>query len=153
MKISPHFSVEEWDRPYRLRKGKIFPLAPYPREWVASRLQPLADQLEILRAELGKPIHVSSGYRDPAYNVAIGGARFSQHMEGRAADIIVAGMGASYVHEAALQLYNDGKLLIAGLGYYPEHDPPFVHIDTRVDPATGKLRKHLVRWTGSRSIS
>ena len=37
----------------------------------------------------GAPIHVTSGYRSPAVNKAVGGARNSQHMLGEAADITV----------------------------------------------------------------
>lgn len=44
--------------------------------------------LEKLRRELGRPIRIVSGYRDPAYNASIpGAARSSQHMYGCAADL------------------------------------------------------------------
>lgn len=43
--------------------------------------------LEPLRAQLGKPISISSGYRSPALNAAIGGADNSAHTHGRAADL------------------------------------------------------------------
>ena len=55
----------------------------------------LAEQLEVLRAELGLPIHVMSGYRSPAYNKACGGAKASQHLVAKAADIQVAGIKPS----------------------------------------------------------
>ena len=44
--------------------------------------------LNPLREEVGKAIIVSSGYRCPELNKAIGGSKNSQHMQGLAADII-----------------------------------------------------------------
>lgn len=35
----------------------------------------------------GKPIYVTSGYRSPAVNKAVGGVKSSQHLKGEAADI------------------------------------------------------------------
>lgn len=43
--------------------------------------------LDPLRMDMGYPIHVNSGYRCPALNEAVGGAKNSQHMKGMAADI------------------------------------------------------------------
>lgn len=43
--------------------------------------------LQPLRNVYGKPIIVNSGYRSPALNAAIKGARNSQHMLGQAVDI------------------------------------------------------------------
>ena len=45
--------------------------------------------LQPLRDMYGAPIHVTSGYRSPAVNKAVGGARNSQHLLGEAADITV----------------------------------------------------------------
>ena len=44
--------------------------------------------LDPLREHYGKPIIVTSGYRSPELNTAIGGATYSQHVKGEAADII-----------------------------------------------------------------
>jgi len=44
--------------------------------------------LQPAREYLGEPITVSSGYRSPKLNKAIGGARYSQHRKGEAADIV-----------------------------------------------------------------
>ena len=45
--------------------------------------------LQPARDMYGAPIHVSSGYRSPSVNKAVGGARNSQHTLGEAADITV----------------------------------------------------------------
>ena len=43
--------------------------------------------LNPIREKLGKPIRVTSGYRPPALNKAVGGAANSNHLYGCAADI------------------------------------------------------------------
>lgn len=43
--------------------------------------------LDPLRFKFGKPIYVNSGFRCSTLNELIGGARNSQHMDGKAADI------------------------------------------------------------------
>lgn len=55
--------------------------------------------LQPLREHFRRPVVVSSGYRSPAVNRAVGGAPTSDHQYGRAADIIVPGMS---VRELAL---------------------------------------------------
>lgn len=47
--------------------------------------------LEPLRAALGQPIKVTSGYRSSLINTLVGGSRSSDHCAGRAADIKVEG--------------------------------------------------------------
>jgi uncharacterized protein YcbK (DUF882 family) len=135
MKISQHFSRAEFSQ--RARHGQ--PAMPYPAEWIADRLRPLCAALEVLRAEVGRPLVVVSGYRSQAYNRAIGGARASQHVTGRAADVRCAGLSAVDLHAAALTLYRAGALKVGGLGLYSG----FVHLDVRDTP-------RLVRWSGSR---
>lgn len=44
--------------------------------------------LDRLRSEWGRPIIVTSGYRCKELNAAVGGARYSQHLKGQAADIV-----------------------------------------------------------------
>lgn len=48
--------------------------------------------LQPLREKLGKPIIVTSGYRNSEVNKLVGGATNSQHTKGQAADIIVNGL-------------------------------------------------------------
>ena len=44
--------------------------------------------LDKLRSEWGRPIIVTSGYRCKELNAAVGGAHYSQHLKGQAADIV-----------------------------------------------------------------
>ncbi len=48
----------------------------------------LLNRLDAMRRATG-PIHIVSGYRDPAHNKRVGGASSSQHLHGTAADISV----------------------------------------------------------------
>ena len=50
--------------------------------------------LDILRNKIGKPIIITSGYRTPEWNKKCGGAKYSYHIRGMAADIRVNGMSA-----------------------------------------------------------
>lgn len=59
-----------------------------PNAEITKSLTALIDNvLDPLREKWNAPIRVSSGYRCPALNRAIGGATGSQHMKGEAADI------------------------------------------------------------------
>lgn len=54
----------------------------------------LVSILDILRNKIGKPVIINSGYRTPKWNEKCGGAKYSYHMRGMAADIRVNGMKA-----------------------------------------------------------
>ena len=57
-------------------------------EWVVENLREIAERVfQPCRDHFGVPIYVSSGYRSPDLNRAIGGSLRSQHMEGRALDL------------------------------------------------------------------
>ena len=53
--------------------------------------------LDPLREHVGVPVRVTSGYRSPAHNRAIGGSKTSQHCVGEAADFKVHGYTAEQV--------------------------------------------------------
>lgn len=57
-----------------------------------ANLARLAETLEQVRALVGRPVIVSSGYRSPALNKAIGGSSTSAHMRGLAADFACNGI-------------------------------------------------------------
>jgi hypothetical protein len=61
-----------------------------PSDEVIGNLKSLCENvLEPLQALLGESIYITSGYRSKELNKKIGGAKKSQHMEGKAADIHV----------------------------------------------------------------
>lgn len=53
----------------------------------------LAPGLERVRALLGVPVQITSGYRSPAVNAAVGGSAASQHCHGLAADFVAPDFG------------------------------------------------------------
>jgi len=57
-------------------------------EWVIENLREIAERIfQPCRDHFGHPIYVSSGYRSPDLNSAIGGSNRSQHTQGRALDL------------------------------------------------------------------
>lgn len=59
-----------------------------PSPLVVSNLEKLVDNiLDPLREKYNKPIKINSGYRSPEVNSKVKGAKNSDHMTGRAADI------------------------------------------------------------------
>lgn len=59
---------------------------------VVDNLNRLADYLDVIREKVGKPILISSGFRCPVLNKAVGGVTNSQHQKGLAADLVCADM-------------------------------------------------------------
>ena len=57
-------------------------------EWVIENLRQVAERIfQPCRDHFGSPLYVSSGYRSPELNRAIGGSKRSQHIQGRALDL------------------------------------------------------------------
>jgi uncharacterized protein YcbK (DUF882 family) len=54
------------------------------------------DQLDKARGYAGTSFVISSGYRCPAHNKAVGGSETSSHLKGLAADIVVKNSGQRY---------------------------------------------------------
>ena len=91
MKLSPNFHLDEFvTSQTAARRG----IDNRPTPEVIKRLRNTAKNLEKVRAVLGKPILISSGYRSPALNKAVGGSATSDHMTGDAADFISPGFGS-----------------------------------------------------------
>ena len=88
MNLSEHFTQAELTvSETAARKG----IDNTPDAFTLANLKKIAEALEAVRALVGRPINVTSGYRSPALNKAIGGAANSAHMFGLAADINVNG--------------------------------------------------------------
>lgn len=96
---------------------------PYPLAWRDTRAVALAGVFERLRAEVGLPLTVLSGYRTPQHNRSVGGARQSQHVEGRALDLLPP-RGWTVTQLASVAASDPA---IRGMGLYPS----FLHIDVR----------------------
>jgi hypothetical protein len=91
MNLSPHFTLAELTQSQTAaREG----LDNTPPAEMVDALRKTAELLERVRALLGKPILVSSGYRSPRVNRAVGGAAQSAHMLGCAADFSCPSFGS-----------------------------------------------------------
>lgn len=114
-KLSEHFGEDE----FRCR---------HCRELPPGGMSPgLIDKLEELRSRVGKPLRITSGYRCPAHNAAVGGVAKSQHVQGTAADVLAAGIGVDKLAEAA------EAIGFGGIGRYERQG--FVHVDVRAGRA------------------
>ena len=122
--LSPHFHVRE----FRCKDGTDTVMVD----------EALTVVLQCIREHFGKAVTITSGYRTPAHNAAVGGAKSSQHLLGRAADIRVRGVSVEDVAAYAERLMPDW----GGVGRYPVkagRTTGWVHVDTRADKA---------RWRG-----
>ena len=82
----------------------------------------LVNVLQKVRDHFGKAVTINSAYRTPTYNKKVGGATYSQHCYGTAADIVVSGVSPNAVYA-----YVDSILSKGGVGKYPT----FTHVDVR----------------------
>ena len=122
--LSPHFHVRE----FRCKDGTDTVMVD----------EALTVVLQCIREHFGKAVTITSGYRTAAHNAAVGGAKSSQHLLGRAADIRVQGVSVEDVAAYAESLMPDW----GGVGRYPikaGRTTGWVHVDTRADKA---------RWRG-----
>lgn len=85
MRLSKHFTLDEFIKSATATRLGI---DNTPDEKVLNCIQALVDNvLEPLRVHYGRPIIITSGYRCPKLNKAVGGSSTSQHAIGQAVDI------------------------------------------------------------------
>ena len=93
--------------------------------------QALVEILENIRVHFGAAVTVTSGYRTVSYNATVeNSSKTSQHCNGLAADIKVAGVNPAAVADYAEQLLGDH----GGVGRYGT----FTHVDVRADKSRWK---------------
>lgn len=91
----------------------------------------LVDILQKIRDHFGKAVTINSAFRTFSHNKKVGGATYSQHLYGTAADIKVSGVTASAVADYVEILMPS----TGGIGRYST----FTHVD---------VRKVKSRWNG-----
>jgi uncharacterized protein YcbK (DUF882 family) len=117
MKLTSNFSKAEFE----CKCG-----CEMPKE-VLLNIQKLANQLQILRNKVGVSITINSAYRCLKHNKSIGGVSNSQHVLGKASDVVISGFKPSKTFDLIFELINDGDMLQGGLGAYNL----FTHYDIR----------------------
>ena len=127
--MTKNFSIEE----FNCNDGSEMPINIY------HNMVKVANQLQILRNYLGKPIQINSAWRSEEYNASIGGVKDSQHIMGRAADIVVRDLTSTEVYNTIEELIEKGDMLQGGLGLYDT----FVHYDIRGERARWDFKKKL----------
>lgn len=83
----------------------------------------LLDVLQRIRNEFGRPMPISSGYRDPSHPIEAAKTRPGSHAMGVAADIAVSGPDALRIVELAI------KHGIRRIGVHQRGTGRFIHLD------------------------
>lgn len=131
MQLSAHFTLADLTRSAVAARRGIDNGAPLD---AIERLKPLCQAvLEPLRARFGA-VQVTSGYRCPALNAAIGGKPGSQHLRGEAADLVVPGVATAAV----------ARWILATL----PHDQVILECYRAGDPASGWVHVSYVAPPG-----
>lgn len=125
MELTKNFDLEE----FACRDG-----SPVPVELVPN-VKELAKNLQVIRDYLGEPVHINSSYRTPTYNAKVGGAKKSQHLLAKAADITVKSKTPKQLKAIIEKLIAEKKIKQGGIGLYKG----FVHYD---------IRGRAARWEG-----
>lgn len=132
-KLSEHFNLDEFVRSEKEDQG-------VPDGVLHHLMELCVNVLEPLRAKLGKPIQITSGYRSPAHNAAIGGAKNSLHTTGMAADLSVGDIPDQIKVAAILSKIP----AVGGIGLYEVKG--IVHVDIR--PHVGRPTTWLEKANG-----
>jgi|SanBayMetagenome_1026888.scaffolds.fasta_scaffold164347_1 uncharacterized protein YcbK (DUF882 family) len=119
--LTKHFNSSEFECPCKQCKNA--------NQYISLELLEL---LEKVREAYGHPIVVTSGYRCPAHNVKIGGAKSSSHLAGLAADIspkLITLDDLDTLYEICYNTFSnigDGR------------NKKFIHVDVRPAKPSGK---------------
>lgn len=136
LRLTPHFTIQE----FATHDG-----TPVPADRVDDYRRLCERLLEPLRVIYG-PCTVVSGYRHPAYNRQIGGAKRSAHMGGRGGGLNAVAADVRFARGDPRRWARSAEPLLArhfppggGLGTY-EGRGGWIHVDNR---------SYRARWTGA----
>ncbi len=118
-----------------------------PNDVVLNLTALVINVLDPVRAAMGKPIRVTSGYRCPELNARIPGASSdSQHTKGEAADIVIAkgGKWDNYLLGCAIvRLGNFDQVIFENVGK-DDLLPDWIHVSwKRTGTNRHEIRKHV----------
>lgn len=99
IQLSPNFNLSEF-----VRTSTGIDNIPGPEE-IENLRALVTNVLQPLREYVKRPIRITSGYRSPGVNAAVGGSsKTSQHMKGQAADFQIDGMTNQQIIDAVRML-------------------------------------------------
>lgn len=128
MRLTAHFSLAELTAS---NKAAALRIDNTPTPDALRRLQGTAEMLERIRSTVGRPIMITSGYRCPQLNRAVGGVTSSDHTTGQAADIVAPAFGTPYELAKLLaplvSTLGIGQLILEGV-----KGKQWVHVSTRI---------------------
>lgn len=148
MKLSKYFTLEEFCKSQTaIRKGiNNFPPEEYADELIGNMRALAVNVLDPIRENYAKPLILSSGYRSPALNRAVGGSSKSQHCWGEAADTEVSGTGNPTLARWIINNLEFDQIILEF--YNPAEGPNsgWVHVSyTRNRPNRRKVTTAMVR--------
>ena len=123
IKLTSHFELREF---ITSRKAREHGISNIPTEEAVANLRRLCENtLEPLRVALGKPVHITSGFRTKELNDLLAHASSSsQHMQGRAADFYVGEGTREELIKAFREILLNPKVDFDQLILYPS----FIHV-------------------------
>lgn len=130
MQITEHFSLKELTRSETARR---LGLQNTPPSAEMANIQYTAEQLEKIRAYVGRAIIVTSCFRSERVNKAVGGSPTSAHRFGLAADCDAIGLTSLAFAKEIIKMRDEGKIKFDQLILeFPERgDGAWVHIGFR----------------------
>ena len=110
--LTEHFSWAELTRTDRaeLQASNRIEAEPFRPSVLAT-----AKLMEQVRAILGVPVKVNSGFRGSSLNAAVGGSKTSQHMKGEACDWVPVGMALDVAFALLSSAVEAGRLKVGQL--------------------------------------
>lgn len=127
-KLSQNFSLEEMIASSTAKAKKI-DNTPTPE--VKQNLEKLCKEvLQPIRNRYNRAITVTSGYRCPKLNAAIGGVKTSQHLTGCAADIKCTATSKAVLFNIIKDMINKGEIKVGQLiwEYGTKQEPNWIHV-------------------------
>jgi len=135
MRLTEHFTLEELTRSATADSRGI---DNTPGSEHLPNIERLAAKLEEVRALLGQPMLISSGFRSAALNKAVGGSATSDHANGLAADFTAPGFGRVAQVAAAIEA--------SGIEFdqliYEQGSTEWVHLGIGT-----RMRRQVLSWS------
>lgn len=122
MRLSENFTLEELTSSATAHRLGISNLPSESEILNLSRL--CSDILQPIRNKWGKPIIITSGYRSPGLNKAVGGVSSSQHIFGEAADIVTS--NNRLLWKLIIEMIKNGEITVGQL--INEKNLSWIHI-------------------------